>query len=471
MRPRRRTLQLLPGVLLLCFIGTAAEAAGRIRLDDWTRTELVPYLTEQLTRHPRFRGERITIAALDGAAVTARIDGLTAQLRITLTDALLAQQGLQLSWDGANSGSADAACEREGAPGYFLGLDVADAGGDTATIKVRALDRQEQSFVPGFGLQWKGRLNRSELAALNTWQADESLRGQRELPYEDQQADLVAAHVAARLSCQLRRRGLDRRLSAPSADSSGQAYAQRIAQLVSNYLARNQHGASDSAPALAISARLHPIDDELSQLWVTASASLDGEALSALATDVYLRRPAALQQPSALLSVARLVQSTASGRCSDSRTWRAERDVRPVVSGWPATGCVALEVRAERSAYLFALVHPGDGKLQPLFPATCQQDAELEAVAGLRRFALTSLANQGAPASPSFYVVATDSRGDARELARHLRLLCRNDTAAMPAGHILDNWLTEFDRLLQRPSSDAEWRVVRTNDSGTQERT
>ncbi|MEL7449600.1 MAG: hypothetical protein AAFN78_10345, partial [Pseudomonadota bacterium] len=273
--------------------------------------------------------------------------------------------------------------------------------------------------------------------------------------------------------CLLQRRGLDSRLSLPAGAEDEDAYAGRIESLVSNYLARGRLSTSQSAPALAISARLHPIEGNLAQLWVTATTASDGQALPAAAADVYvLTAPVALP-PTPLLERARIVRSTTSRRCTDPRAWRSRDDVRPVVSGWPAEGCVALEVETDRPAYLFALAHAGDGRLQWVYPSACSRRSELEAVAGVRHFTLTELQG-GAP--PSLYVVATPSRSDARDLERHLRRLCGEEVSDSGA---LDRWLADFDAMLgdlqsnSRGNSrgDTQWRVVRTSRDNPGERT
>jgi len=50
-------------------------------LDSWLEDALIPYLVQQLGRHPRFKGQPVLLVRMQGDNVRPRIDDLTDQIR------------------------------------------------------------------------------------------------------------------------------------------------------------------------------------------------------------------------------------------------------------------------------------------------------------------------------------------------------------------------------------------------------
>jgi hypothetical protein len=210
---RHYTLPVILGALLL--VGCAQHPTRDTQRNDsslqrWLDAELAPYLAEQLSEHPRFKGESVILVQLDGPDIQPDIDGLTRNLRDQLMDSLLTDAVVRLPWQPQQQQAQhhrrldQVQCGRIRDASYYIGIEVTRSATAQYRVSVRALDIRAGEWVSGFGKHWSGSLTSSELHALQERRSDESLRGLRVLPFSSGHSDLAATYLANNLSCLLR---------------------------------------------------------------------------------------------------------------------------------------------------------------------------------------------------------------------------------------------------------------------------
>ena len=169
-------------------------------LDIWLEQTLIPYLSQQLGHHPRFKGQPVLLVRMKGDLVQARIDDLTDHIREKIIDALLKEPGLDLAWRPAirplkhHQSLEDASCGDHRKILYYIGIDSGLTKVERKLyVKVRALNLAEKKWVSGFGRSWRGQPTMAQLSALNREHPDDHLRGLRPLPFSGRQPDILAA--------------------------------------------------------------------------------------------------------------------------------------------------------------------------------------------------------------------------------------------------------------------------------------
>ncbi|MCV6590947.1 MAG: hypothetical protein OIF57_18290, partial [Marinobacterium sp.] len=183
------TLLLLSG----CVSSPRTHAPARTdSLQPWLDNTLSPWLTEQLARHPRFKGRTGQLVAMQEHRLQPAIDGLRDEVRQQLFNRLISQPGVQLAWypDDAplehHRSLAQLQCARPRQADFYIGLDIRAGLNGDSHLAIRALEPGASQWMSGFGLQWQGRLTASQQQALQQQRADESLRGLRALPFTGQ---------------------------------------------------------------------------------------------------------------------------------------------------------------------------------------------------------------------------------------------------------------------------------------------
>jgi hypothetical protein len=425
-------------------VGTAASS----ELLGWVDVELAPYLVEQLSRHPRFKGEPVLLVATDGADVSPEIDALTASVRERLLDRLLQNNGVSVAWRPSvppaehHRRSPAPVCDVGYRAQYFIGLDIAPLPGGEHRLSVRALDRRGEGWVAGFGKSWQGRLLPEERRALGRRQPDEYLRGLRSLPFEPSQLDLLAGYLARNLDCLLVEKGAGGSRVWVGDRPEASAADRRLQILVERYLGRESQLTLVEAPEQAevtVSAELRPIHDGLHQAWLTASAGGAAEYEVAVNTDGYI----VLADPAPAYAAA-----TGS-------------DPRALLSGLRSGAAGAVELDLYADAYLFGIAVGTDGGLQRLSPGGCGTDsAALRPLAGGRVYRMTA----GASPAGSVYALATRDGPAADRLRDRLEALpsvCEG-RSSLPGDSVrADAWLRALARDLRELGVRVDWQGLR----------
>ncbi len=277
----------------------------RTELDQWVEDELVPYTVNELSSHPKFKGEPFLIVSMRGDTADASIDDLTKNIRRRMVDALLTTPGVELVWPAAYrpwqhfGEMADLPCGEFQRERYYIGLDVElSPFDDTLQVSVRALDLVENNWVAGFHHSWRGKPSEAQRDALSRRHPDENLRGLRASPFEDTEPDLLAAYFAQNLRCHLRHAaGAEETvIYAEQEAHGGHPFLARALGLVPNYLSRFRETRITDDPAQAtvsLASEVHVIHDDLHQVWVGVRDSRSGRYLPGSETEAYVRLDAA----------------------------------------------------------------------------------------------------------------------------------------------------------------------------------
>lgn len=491
-----RLLARLACAILL--LSTAAAHGRDIDLDKWLDRELIPHVTEQLTQHPRFRGETILFVVLENDSPAPVTNSLALALRDRLLDAAVDMPGINVAWQ--QQPHADDSCHND-EPDYLVGMELLRDPDGGYRARVRAMDLVEGSRVSGFGLTWEGALSRRQLAAYRETATDPAFRGSREVPYTADQSDLVARHLSHALSCQIFS-GLDDDyvLALGAAETEDAPLAGTIELAARNLDASNAVVLTTNATRATarVDGKAHRIAGALHQYWLSITPLGDG-GIDSLSASVYVRMAdagtdvadplpgtvdrihtaraatAAVAAPARIDGVMmpgderqRLIRPLAVYRAGNSADCR-----------YAASRCTLLQARAADDVIVFTLMHaPGRGLLQLATDECRAHSAARVLTAG--HSALFPIPDSGTrtrnvtnggrwliePGSTTYYAVAVDNARDARRVAAlvdRLPALCASHAEPGVRGHALQQWLESLSHLMLELGPRAEWRAVEIN--------
>ncbi len=456
-------------------------------LDTWVVQRLEPYVIEQLKTHPRFKGEAVIVTTSSSTATSGRIDGLSASLSKRIASTLMQTPGVEVATTSVLTGAESASqCAPGDTAHYQIEVQVAPTGRGQHRVTVRAYDREDESYVSGFAEQWEGALSITQRRLIRKTQADERFRGQRELPFEQGQADLIAAYLARQISCELRGYDYNDLLIYAESENARGNQLDAAPELVGNNLVRLRAASATDDPAkanLTLRGKAHPISRDLYQYWIMVRPKTESADLPAIDMGVYVtlsgtvpaiaeRQPKPAVRKShdtrPLLSSVRVIQPMNQHYCDGRNPWRhgvRRTNVRFGVSG---DECFGLEVELYRDAHLFILNHRRDGSLTRIVPGQCvasyRSDYPLDR-GKIRLPSEDSAFSAGYESGlESFYALAVTDGDAARRLQTHLSRLpktCGNHGGAGLTGVELENWLDEFDTLTAALEPGLDWRAVR----------
>lgn len=467
-------------VVLLSLSLSPVEASEASELTHWTDSVAVPWLAGQLTTHPRLKGQPVRVVALSGAVRTPAPDGLTNSTVQRIREALATRPGVLLvadagadwrNYDGSRRIDCRPARER-----YLIGIEITTDGDSDARLIIRLLDLDDNTWAAGFVTTWDGRLERDERRLLRGRHPVEDLRGERALPFDPGQSDLVASRIAASLACDLLAHPAEDLRAAVVVDGAGSPAAM-AATLVANYLARAGAVRLMSDPKFAnvlISGETHPLGSDLHQLWVSVRPGQPDGDLPSLSSAVYVHEAAlavtvpghtTLAPPSATvadanrsvalesLRIVRLPVPCRPGACAADG---AEIDVDAVNVADPR---LALEVATETGGNVALLaLRPGRGLVR-MDIAGCNgpKSVQLSPQERLRH----PLFAHDPPADVTVFALATGSEEARLRLSRLLADVPSDCRGFGLAGRKLDRWLRNMERMASELESEMDWRGVR----------
>ncbi len=417
-------------------------------LAEWLDEDLIPYLVQQFSQHPRFKGQPILLVRMHNDDVQPHIDELTEHIRAKIVDALVKKPGLDLYWRPAtrphnhHQSLADISCGDYRKIHYYIGIDCRLTRLDQKLeVRVRALNLAERKWVAGFGRSWQGPPTAAQLAALKREHPDAYLRGLRPLPFTANQPDLMASYLARNLSCLFQQGDADDLLvhvEGPSAESP--VFFKTTLKLVGKYLARFREVEVTDDPGRAnvsVIATIHSIHQSLYQIWIAAMDRRQKKYLPGAETEAYVLidppeqrlmadshqdqapalapvdRPA--ERPRSLISAFRLITSADPQACATAAPWQAGTRRLDTDERLPTGSCLAVEIRLARPARIYLLAQDATGELTRLFPSNCQDFQMLAPVlASGRRFRFPPLSDagkrvlelQGTPGMERIYAIA-----------------------------------------------------------------
>ncbi len=510
-RNRSRSKGLILGLLMFLSIGCAATLPetkmdpapeSSVKLRAWVEKDLLPYLVEQLGKHPKFKGQPFIVVSMRGDNVQTEIDYLTKAIREEAFDALMAEPGINLMWRPSlepwrhHTSLKKTQCRDFRKLAFYVGIDINFRPIDRGLrVKVRALNIQENKWESGFGLVWQGKPTKTQLAALGRKETDEYLRGLRPLPFTDEEPDLLASYLARNLSC-LFRYGeksdvvvhMER-----SGAASGEFFSTTL-NLVDNYLDKFREVRVTKDPEKAntiLHAEVHRIHGTLHQIWVSAVSKPGMISIPGAETEAYVRvkksrlassnppnriDPPPIYNTMPIISSFRVVTPVSLTLCKTDTPWIAgARDIRSD-DQIPSGTCLGIEVISNRPGYVFLIGQDGEGRFLRLFPSDCDEFSGINR--RLRkgrpfRFPLQSnsrirkLVLKGELGTERIYVVAIADPRLARKFEKRIELLgdlCspgRNIFRVDSSYNPTEKWERYLNRMVRENRGALDWRVLR----------
>jgi len=497
-------------ILVTLLVAQAIPAVAQSRekdLDQWLDRDLVPYVQEQLLKHPRFRNETVMFVVLDDNAPASASNALALSLRDRLLAAAVDTPGVAIGWQQGRSGtsleSQPQDCLHDDVH-YYIGIELTQQLDGTYAVDVRALDLEDRNWVTGFGKRWHGRLGTSQRQAMRQTRIDETFLGARDVPFTVAQTDLLAAQLAHKLSCTLKKRvELDyvvaSRLIEPDAPQ-----LRGTVELISNNLANRQAltFSSDAEKTNAsLSGKAHQIDGVLYQYWITVMPEENHPDVSALSASAYIVLPAtepplavtppappAKSKPTrpatvsvvnagkaALLGPLRITHPESLADCTGTGPQLTHASYLDA-----ARSCSLLRAEARADAIVFFLQHQANHGLVRLADRQCRERTTpriarngdaisypiARTTASPRNWKET-VDWQLTPDLDTYYAVVVTDAGVARQIANHIdELPMRCSTAVRPGlqDAQLHSWLSDFAMLTARSSQHVDWRAVQVKD-------
>ena len=497
-------------ILITLFVAQAIPAVAQSRekdLDQWLERDLVPYVQEQLLEHPRFKNETVMFVVLDDNAPASTTNALVLSLRDRLLAAAVDTPGVAIGWQQGRSGtsleSQPQDCLHDDVH-YYVGIELTQQLDGTYAVDVRALDLEDRNWVTGFGKRWHGKLGTTQRQALRQTRVDETFLGARDVPFTVAQTDLLAAQLAHKLSCSLKKRVEQDYVVASRLIEPDAPQLRGTVELISNNLANRQalNFSNDTDKTNAsLSGKAHQIDGVLYQYWITVMPEVDNPDVSAVSASAYVVLPAAAApvaarppaapvkgQPAtpatisvvnagkaALLGPLRITRPDSMAECKGSGPQFTHASYLDA-----ARSCSLLRAEAHADAIVFFLQHQANHGLVRLTDSQCRERTTpriarsgdeisypIARTTASPRNWKEAVDWQLAPDLDTYYAVVVTDSGVARRIANHIDdLPMRCSTAVRPGlqDEQLRSWLSDFAMLTARASQHIDWRAVQVKD-------
>ena len=486
-------------VTMLIIASFSVNAASRhADLDTWLVHDLTPFVREQLKTHPRFKGESLRFVVLQNGNPQATSNSLALRIRDHLRESAADVPGVRIAWQPdnphylRNSGPGGVDCTK-GEVHYLIGVEMNLVDSGMLAVEVRALDVEDRTVVAGFSRSWKGPISSRQYREFRRLETDLTFRGEREAPYEDSQTDLLAAHLAHDLGCNLLRQTDAEYVITGSGASAQPDPVSSMVELVSNNLAQYsslQFSTTDDSANSVIEGKAHQIDEDLYQYWITVQPRDPDSDLQALSASAYVRLPdhfaiakvyagppaPVLQDSAEFLTSLRIVELQNPRACAARSINSRAPDYRRTY-GDNAGDCFALQVRSTDDAVVFFLNHQLNNGLVRLSDASCLQrtSARIARTGQQLQFALPpdSLPSaawsaaegwQLQPDLDTYYAVATTDTKAARALSQHIEQLPKRCSASVRPGlegFGLRRWIEELTEIIKHWEPAIDWQTIR----------
>lgn len=462
MRPLR-LLATLSFVMATLLTSPATNAKPR-DAETWVSVQVAPALVHELAHHPRFKDETIRIVVFADDRPAASGSAFALSLRDRLSAAVFDTPGIRMAAQQRPSARVDCTINEVD---YFIGLQVSHGDAGRIRIDLRTLDLEDQTWVTGLDYTWQGVLTPGQQQLLRESRADPYFHGHRSAPFDESQADMLAASLARELACASMRQTAGEFIVLVSDDSDD--LLRGTTALVGNNLAwfaRLQFTDDPERANAVLQGKTHEVESGLQQYWATLAPIEADSDLPTLNASAYVRvaeRPASHfdipRSAQSVLSQAQLVEVAAGGSC------RMNRD-----------NCLAMRIQTERDAVVFFLNHQKSHGLVRLSNPDCgtRPDARILRaseslsmplpVGGLTPDAASSAdAWQLAPEGDTYYAIAVSNSEAAHVLSRLLQRLPQRCTAAVRFGLqdvSLHAWMTEFANTVDKWRDDVDWQGI-----------
>ena len=483
-------------LLLLVFTSTAQ--ARQSDLSNWFDKQLIPYVTEQLTSHPRFKGETVQFVILREGNPEPLTSALALELLDQLRDATAELPEVTVGWKADPSAvrrsnkTTGIDCSASKVD-YYIGLELSDGGQENLNVRLRALDIAERDWVAGFSKDWFGPLDHAQSRALHQQRHDPSFLGERDVPYSVDQTDLLASHIAHDLGCMLLSEMSLEYSIAPVTGNDTELPLDAIVELVSNNLSSYralQITPDDDRANAVIEGKAHQIDHGLFQYWITVKPKDADENVPSISTSAYIQLPqqyiAAIVEPkiqeaiwksdSSLLSSITVVGVDSYQQCNRG----AYPDDRLVYGREESQGdaqCYALQVAADEDAVIFFVNQQPNHGLVRLADQNCESRTHARIARKDQPVRLNlpvdTVANVSwrpsagwnmAPDADTYVAIAVSDTIAARAVGRHLQKLplrCTGSLRLGLEGATLRAWTRDLIAIIENWQTHIDWESVR----------
>ena len=479
-------------ILLTLIVAQSIPAVAESRekdLDRWVDRDLIPYVNQQLILHPRFKNETVMFVVLDDNAPAPASNALALAIRDRLLAAAVATPGVAIGWqqgrDSAGLESQAHDCAHDDVH-YYIGIELTQKLDGQYAVNARALDLEDRTWVTGFGRRWQGKLNTSQRQAMRQERVDQTFLGARDVPFTLAQTDLLAAHLAHRLSCTLQKRVEDEYVVSVDLVEPPAEGLEGTVELIGNNLASRQaltlSSIDDNTNAI-LGGKAHRIDGVLHQYWVTITPDGGDPDIAALSASAYIVLPDAAGPPDVPPTVTADVGSETHRRplsipnAGKDALLGAMRVTAPQSpADCRAQPCSVLQTQAHADAIVFFLAHQAHHGLVRLSSGDCRGRTTARIArrgqplsfpiartsSSPRNWAATT-EWQAEPEADTYYALAVSDASTARRIANHLdRLPLRCSDALRPGleNEELRSWFNDFAVLTAQSAHVIDWRGV-----------
>lgn len=480
-------------LLIAQAIPTVAESREK-DLDRWVDRGLIPYVQQQLLLHPRFNNETVMFVVLNDNVPASSTNALALSVRDRLLAAAVATQGVQIGWQQGRSGAALESTPRDCARDdvhYYIGIELTQKLDGSYAVTVRALDLEDRNWVTGFGRHWQGHLNTSQRQAMRQQRVDETFLGARDVPFTLSQTDLLAAHLAHRLSCTLMKRVEQDYVVAIDLVEPPASGLEGTVGLISNNLANHEAltlSASSQAANAVLSGKAHPIDGVLHQYWVTITPNGEHDDIAALSASAYVVLPEATQRTpvtAALPAKAVIKADSAPQQRAPVSIPNAGKDsfISALSIASPGShgdcgfsDCSILHTTARADSIIFFLEHQANHGLVRLADSECRSRtaARIARSGQALQFPIARTTTKSrnwsetfewkpAPENDTYYAVVVRDANLARRVANHIDQLPMRCTDSLRSGlenDQLQEWLEGLAMLTAHDAQHIDWRAI-----------
>jgi hypothetical protein len=432
--------------------------------ETWVSIQVAPALVRELAQHPRFKGETIRIVVFADDRPAARSSAFALSLRDRLSAAVFDTPGIRMAAQQNPGARLD--CTLDDVD-YFIGLQISLLDDGQIRIDLRTLDLEDQTWVTGLDFTWQGTLSPRQTRLLEESRADPYFRGHRAAPFDESQADMLAASLARELACASMRQTAGEFIVLISEDGDDQL--QGTTDLVGNNLAwfaRLRFTEDPKSANAVLRGKTHAIGTGLQQYWATLAPIETGSDLPTLNASAYVRvaerKPSHFDVPRSAQSVlasVQLVQAAANGGCLTN-----------------GVGCPAMRIQADRDAVVFFLNHQKSHGLVRLSDRNCRTRPDARVLRARESLSMplpvgvlspdgASNADtwQLAPEGDTYYALAVSNSEAAHVFSRLLQRLPLRCTAAVRFGlqdASLQDWMTEFADTVDQWRDDVDWQGI-----------
>ena len=507
-------------ILLTVVVAQAIPAVAESRekdLDRWLDRELVPYVQQQLTNHPRFRNETVMFVVLRDNVPASASNALALSIRDRLLDAAVATHGIAVGWQQGRSGNSPESqpqdCKHDDVH-YYIGIELTQNLDSSYSVDVRALDLEDRNWVTGFGKHWQGRLSTTQRQAMRQARIDETFLGGRDVPFTLAQTDLLAAQLAHKLSCTMQKRVADEYVVATDVNEPSASALRGTVELISNNLASRQALTLSSDPGKAnavLSGKAHRIDGVLFQYWLTVTPKGEKDDVTALSASAYVVLPDAelpteslartqpepepttvsqvasrnvkparpISIPNAgkdgLITPLRISAPTSQSECSGGGP-----SIRETSYLAGSRRCSLLQTDAKADSVVFFLEHQAGHGLVRLGGNECRSRTTARIARRGERLSFPIAETTTArynwsetyewllePDLDTYYAVVVTDAKVARRMANHMDALPLRCSDAIRPGledDELRSWLGDFAMMSAKSSQHVDWRAIRVKD-------